>query len=104
MADAGAAPPPAAPVDPAAAAQADGAAAAPADPPRKKSRWGSKEEEAPAKKSRWGSKDDAAAPTGGGMAVMQLNPEQVKVQQRLNEIQVCSPHCIRAPRNVPVTH
>ena len=68
--------------------------AAEPEPTKKKSRWGSKEEDpavAPAKKSRWGKKEEAApgAPGGGGNEVMHLNPEQVKVQQRLNEIQVC---------------
>lgn len=62
------------------------------EPTKKKSRWGAKEEEVvPAKKSRWGNTKEEPAPSGGGSAVMHLNPEQVRVQQRLNEIQVCVP-------------
>eukprot|EP00288_Rhodomonas_lens_P006527 CAMPEP_0177718950 /NCGR_PEP_ID=MMETSP0484_2-20121128/15849_1 /TAXON_ID=354590 /ORGANISM="Rhodomonas lens, Strain RHODO" /LENGTH=381 /DNA_ID=CAMNT_0019231147 /DNA_START=255 /DNA_END=1396 /DNA_ORIENTATION=- len=54
---------------------------------KRKSRWGAKaeEEEGAKKKSRWGAKDESAAPPVNPIAVM--NPEQAKVQQRLNEIQ-----------------
>jgi hypothetical protein len=92
MADSGA-PPPA--VDDAAQAQGES---------KRKSRWGDKDavaEEGAKKKSRWGSKDAGALVPGGmpgmpgmpgmmpGMpgAMAPINPEQMKIQGRLNEIQ-----------------
>eukprot|EP00960_Hanusia_phi_P056724 763355-Hanusia_phi.AAC.3 len=62
--------------------------------PRRKSRWGNKsdagEDGAPKKRSRWGSKEEAPAislQSSALSAVAGLNPDQLKVQQRLNEIQ-----------------
>lgn len=82
----------------------DDAGAAQAGESKRKSRWGDKDaaaEEGAKKKSRWGSKDAGALVPGGmpgmpgmpgfvpGMpgAMAPINPEQLKIQGRLNEIQ-----------------
>ena len=96
MADTATGPPPGGAAATAEAAPAGGES-------KRKSRWGDKAEDAGAdegakKKSRWGAKADASAlvPAGMGMPGMmpgmmgmqvQVNPEQIKIQARLNEIQ-----------------
>ena len=59
---------------------------------RRRSRWGDRSDDAEAdgvkKKSRWGAKDAAPVQISGGASLLvQQNPDMIKVQLRLNEIQ-----------------
>ena len=62
---------------------------------RRRSRWGDKNDgegdgDGTRKRSRWGGKDETPVVTGlspGAALLVQQNPELIKIQMRLNEIQ-----------------
>lgn len=59
---------------------------------RRRSRWGDRtdgdgEGEGTRKRSRWGGKDETPSLSAGAALLVQQNPELIKIQIRLNEIQ-----------------